>query len=80
MAGLQNRPPDKQTNKKISAAQLGSEHDNTMNERRMKPSIEQQRKMNTLVDSNHFYTEKLIPYTNFRARITPFACTLCARS
>ena len=34
MAGLQNPLPQKQTNKKISLAQLWSEHDNTMNKRR----------------------------------------------
>ena len=35
MAGLRNQLPQKQ---KISAAQLGSGHDNTMNERRRQPS------------------------------------------
>ena len=66
MAGLQNRPPQKQINKKISAAQLGSEYDNTMNERRQ-PSRGWKRKMKTMADSNYFYTEK-----QSRARITQY--------
>ena len=58
MAELQNRLSKKQTNKKISAAQLGSEHDNMMKERRRQPSTGQKRtQMNTLADSNYFYTE-----------------------
>ena len=69
------------TNKqKISVAQLGSEHDNTMNERRGQPSTGQKRKMNTLADSNYFYSDKSIPCMNFRAGVTPFTCTLRARS
>ena len=75
MTGLQNRLPQKQTNK-ISAAQQGSEHDNTMEEKRRQPSTGQKRKMNTLEDSNYFSTDKSIPSTNFRACITPFTCTL----
>ena len=41
MAGLKNRLPKKQTNKKISTAQLRYEHDNMMNERRLQPRTEQ---------------------------------------
>ena len=80
MAGLQNQLPQMQTNKKISAVQLGSEHDNTMNERRRQPSTGQKRKMNTLADSNYFYIEKSILCRNFRVRVTPFTCTLRVRS
>ena len=53
MGGVQNEPPQKQTNKKISTAQLKSEHDNTVNERRQ-PSTGQKSKRNTLADSNIF--------------------------
>ena len=31
-------------------------------------------------DSNYFYTEKSIPCTNFCVQVTPFACTLRART
>lgn len=34
MTGLQNLLPQKQTNKKIKAAQLRSEHDSTINKKR----------------------------------------------
>ena len=78
MVGLQNWLSQKQTNKKISVSQQGSEHDNTMKERRQ-PSTGQKRKINTLADSNFIYTDKSIPCTNFRARVTPFTCTLGAR-
>ena len=33
-----------------------------------------------LTDSKYFYTEESIPWTNFRLRVTPFACTLPSRS
>ena len=68
MAGLQNRLPYKQTSKNISAAQLGSEHDNT-NKKRRPPSAGQKRKMSTLAESNYFYTEK---------SVTLFMCHNCA--
>ena len=45
-------------NKEISTGQLGSEHDNTMNERSRQLSTGQKRKTNTLAVSNYFYTEK----------------------
>ena len=51
-------------NKKISAAQLGSKHDNTMNKSRQQ-STRQKRKMNTLADANYFYTEKWTMCTHF---------------
>ena len=31
-----------------------------------------------LTDSDYFYTKESIPCTNFRVRLTPFACTLRA--
>ena len=46
MAGLQNQLLQKQTKRKISTVQLGSEHDNRMNKRRRQPSKGQKRKMN----------------------------------
>ena len=70
MAGLQNQLPYKQTNKKLSASQLGSEHDN-MNKKRRPPGTGQKRKMSTLAESNYFYTEKSVML---------FMCTLCAWS
>ena len=70
MAGLQNRLPYKRANKKLSAAQLGSEHDN-MNKKRRPPSTGQKRKMSTLAESNYFYTEKSVML---------FMCMLCAWS
>ena len=76
LAGLRNRLPKKQTNKKTSTAQLRCEHDNMMNERRMEPRTEQKRKTNTVAHSNYFYTAKSLPCTNFRARVTPFTCLL----
>ena len=57
-------------NKKISASQLWSGHDNTMNKRGGNP----------MADSNYFYTKKSIHCTNILARLTPFTCTLRARS
>ena len=33
-----------------------------------------------LADSNFFYTEDSISCTDFRVRVTPFACTLFART
>ena len=53
MAGLQNPLPQKQTNKKMSLAQLWSEHDNTMNKRRRQPSTGK-KMMNRLADSKIF--------------------------
>ena len=79
MAGIQNEPPQKQINRKISTAQLESEHGNTVNERGQ-PSTGQKSKRNTLAGSNYFYTEKSMPYANFLVRVTPFTCTLCARN
>ena len=32
--------------------------------------------MNTLTDSNYFYSEKAIFCTNFHASVTPFMCTV----
>ena len=65
---------------KISAAQRGSEHDNTMNERRRQPSTGQQKKKTKTkkkqADSNYFYTKESIPSMKFHARVTSFACTL----
>ena len=58
--------------KKIRAAQIGSEHDNTINEKRRRPS-KGQKKMNTLADYNYFYTEKLILCMSFRIPVTPCA-------
>ena len=29
-----------------------------------------------VADLNYFYSEKSIPSTNFRVRVTPFACTV----
>ena len=58
---------------------LGSEHANTMNERRRKPSTGKKRKMNTLTDSNYFYSEKSMLHMNFCACATPFTFTLRAR-
>ena len=49
MAGQQNQLPPKQKNKKISAVQLGSEHDNKINKKKQL-STGQKRKMKTLVD------------------------------
>ena len=70
MAGLQNQLPQKST------AKLESEHDNVMNERRRQPSNRQKRKMNTLADSDYFYSEKSILCTNYHAHIMLFMCTL----
>ena len=64
-AGLQNQLPQKQ---KISAVELGSEHDNTMSKWRREPSTGQ------MADSNYFYSEKSILCTNFHAHVTPFTC------
>ena len=55
-------------NKQTKLAELGSEYDNMMNERRRQPSTGQKREMNTLADSNYFYTEKSLPCTNFCGR------------
>ena len=79
MDRVQNEPPQKQTNKKISTAHLESEHDNTVN-KRGQSSTGQKSKMNTLADSNYFYTEKSMLCTNCLTCVTPFTCTLCARS
>ena len=49
MAGQQNQFPRKQKNKKISAVQLGSEHDNKIKKKR-KLSTGQKRKMKALAD------------------------------
>ena len=49
MAGQQNQLPLKQKNKKISAVQLGSKHDNKINKKRQL-STGQKRKMKTLAD------------------------------
>ena len=67
------------TNKqKISAAQQQSDHENTVKERRKQQNTGQKIKMNTLADSNYFYTDKSILCTNFCACITLFTCMLCA--
>ena len=67
------------TNKqKISAAQQRSDHENTVKERRKQQNTGQKIKMNTLADSNYFYTDKSILCTNFCACITLFMCMLCA--
>ena len=67
------------TNKqKISAAQQRSDHENTMKERRKQQNTGQKIKMNTLANSNYFYTDKSILCTNFCACITLFTCMLCA--
>ena len=63
----------KNKQKKNSAAQRGTKHDNMTNERRRKPSTGQKKK-NTLADSNYFYIEESIMCTNFRARVTSFVC------
>ena len=34
----------------------------------------------SLTDSNYFYAEEPIPCTNYRVRVTPFACTFPSRS
>ena len=49
MAGQQNQLPRKQQQKKISAVQLGSEHDDKINKKRQL-STGQKRKMKTLAD------------------------------
>ena len=72
------------TNKKLSAAQQGSKHDNTMNERRRQPSPGQkkgtQKKKNPLADSNYFHIEESMPCINFHACVMLFAYTIHAWS
>ena len=69
MAGLQqNRPPLKQT-KKISAAQRGNEHDNTMNEKRRHPSTEQKKK-----EDKHIGRFKLFLHIGINT-VHEFSCT-----
>ena len=45
--GWATKSASAETNKKTSATQRGSEHDNIMNERRMQPSTEQKKKRRT---------------------------------
>ena len=66
------------TNKKTSATQRGSKHDNTTT--RGVGNQAQGRKKRTLTDSNYFYIEESIPCMKICARVTSFACTLHTRS
>ena len=60
-------------------SQGGSKCDKMMNRRRQ-PNTGQEKKKNTLADSNYFYIEESIACTNFCAPVTLFACTLRALS
>ena len=62
---------NKQKNKSSTAKEWAWQHD-----KQEERSIGQKRKMNTLTDSNYFYSEKAIFCTNFHASVTPFMCTV----